>query len=61
MNRNYCVLGAGEMTLALRALVALPEDPGLILSSHMMVHNHLSFQYQGFRCHLWTPEYQAGR
>ena len=27
---------AGEMTQRLRALVALPEDPGSILSTHMV-------------------------
>lgn len=29
--------GAGEMVYSTRALAALPEDPGLFLSTHMVV------------------------
>ena len=36
--------GAGEMAQWLRALDALPEDPGSIPSTHMAVHNCLQFQ-----------------
>ena len=32
---------AGEMAQQLRALAALAEDPGSILSTHMVVPNHL--------------------
>ncbi|KAL6077744.1 hypothetical protein STEG23_007898, partial [Scotinomys teguina] len=31
--------GVGEMALQLRALAALPEDPGSIPSTHMAAHN----------------------
>ena len=31
---------AGEVAQRLRALAALPEDLGLILSSHMLAHSH---------------------
>jgi hypothetical protein len=30
----------------LRALALLPEDSGLIPSTHMMAHNHLQLQFQ---------------
>lgn len=33
--------GTGEMTQWLRALAALPEDPGLIPSTHVAAHNSL--------------------
>jgi hypothetical protein len=33
--------GAGEMAQWLRALASLPEDLGLIPSTHIRVHNHL--------------------
>jgi hypothetical protein len=33
--------GAGEMTQWLKALDALPEDPGSIPSTHMEVHSYL--------------------
>ena len=42
-----CVLWAGEMAQWLRALTALPEDPGSILSTHMAAHNCLKIQFQG--------------
>jgi hypothetical protein len=32
---------AGEMAWQLRALAALPENPGSIPSTHMRVHNRL--------------------
>lgn len=32
--------GAGKMTQQLRALVALAEDPGSVLSTHMVAHNY---------------------
>jgi hypothetical protein len=35
---------AGEMAQWLRALSALPEDPGLTPSSHMAAYNHLQLQ-----------------
>lgn len=34
-------IGAGEMAPWIRALPALPEAPGLILTTHMEAHNHL--------------------
>jgi hypothetical protein len=34
-------LGAGEMAEWLRSLAALPEDPGLISSTHMAANNYL--------------------
>ncbi|KAK7798640.1 hypothetical protein U0070_002731 [Myodes glareolus] len=37
--------GAGEMAQRLRALTALPEDPGLIPSTHMAAHNCLKMQF----------------
>ena len=35
---------AGEMAQRLSALAALPEDPGLIPSTHMVAHNHLWYE-----------------
>jgi hypothetical protein len=32
-------LGAGEMAQQIRALAALPEDPGLIPNIHVTTHN----------------------
>lgn len=32
---------AGEMAPWIRALAAVPEDPGLILTTHLGAHNHL--------------------
>jgi hypothetical protein len=37
------VQGAGEMVQWLRVLTALPEDLGLIPSTHMMANNSLYF------------------
>jgi hypothetical protein len=37
------------MAQQLGALVTLPEDPGLILSTHMGVHNCLWLQFQGIQ------------
>ena len=34
-------LRAGEMAQWLKALTALPEDPGSILSTHIAAHNYL--------------------
>ena len=34
----------GEVTQWLRALAALPEDPGLIPSTHITAHNFLQLQ-----------------
>jgi hypothetical protein len=39
--------GAGEMAQRLKALAALPEDPGSIPSTHMVAHNCLQLQFQG--------------
>jgi hypothetical protein len=36
----------------LKALVALPEGPGLVPSTHMAAHNHLQLQLQGIQCPL---------
>ena len=36
-------MGAGEMAQWLRALAALPEVPRSIPSTHMVAHNHLSW------------------
>ena len=41
------IRGAGEMAQRLRALTALPEDPGSIPSTHMAAHNCLKIQFQG--------------
>ena len=49
-------LGTGERVQQLRALAALPEDPGLIPSNHMVVHSHLSLQHQGIPCPLLFSE-----
>lgn len=38
-----------------RVLGTLAEYPGPILSTPMVVHNYLSFQYQGTRYSLLTP------
>ena len=37
--------GAEEMAQQLRALTALPEDPGSIPSTHMAAHNCLKMQF----------------
>lgn len=37
----YFVYGAGELAQWLRALAALSEDLGSILSTHMQAYNHL--------------------
>jgi hypothetical protein len=34
-------MGTRNMVQRLRALVLLPENPGLIPSTHMVAHNHL--------------------
>ncbi|CAO2608825.1 hypothetical protein LEMLEM_LOCUS13963 [Lemmus lemmus] len=39
--------GLEEMAQRLRALTALPEDPGSIPSTHMAAHNCLKIQFQG--------------
>jgi hypothetical protein len=36
-----------EITQWLRALPALPKEPGLISSPHVEVHNILELQFQG--------------
>jgi hypothetical protein len=41
--------GPGETIQWLRALVALPEDPGSIPSAHMVAHNQSYLQFQGIR------------
>lgn len=35
------ILGAGVVAQQVRALSALSEDPGLFLSTHVVVHNTL--------------------
>jgi hypothetical protein len=39
--KNKIKIGAGDMAQQLRALPALPENPGSIPSTHMAAHNHL--------------------
>ena len=41
----------GEMARWLRILVALPEDPCWVPSTHTAAHS----QHPGIRCHLLTP------
>jgi hypothetical protein len=40
----------------LRALAVLPEDPGLIPSTHMVAYNHLQLQFQEVLCPLLTAK-----
>jgi hypothetical protein len=40
LNYKNIKTGAGELAQWLRALTALPEDLELILSNHMVAHNH---------------------
>lgn len=39
------------MAQQLRALAALPEDPGSVPSTHMAAHNCLKLQFQGIWHH----------
>lgn len=39
--------GAREMAQQLRVLAAFVRDPGLVPSTHLIVHNRLSLQFQG--------------
>jgi hypothetical protein len=41
MSQNNIEKGAGAMAQQLRALAALVEDPGLVPSTHVMVHKGL--------------------
>jgi hypothetical protein len=47
--------GAGEMAQLLRAYVALPEDPGFILWTHLGAHRSLAFV--GTRHTFWQDAY----
>jgi hypothetical protein len=40
---------AGEMVQLLRALAALPKDPGSIPRTHTAAHNCLELQFQGIQ------------
>lgn len=40
-NDGKQINGAGEMAQQLRALAAIPVDPGSIFNNHMAAHNHL--------------------
>lgn len=46
---------AGEMAERLRELADLSEDPDLILSTHMVTHNHWNFTSKGSDVLFWTP------
>ena len=39
----------------LRAFAALAEDPGSVLSTDMVVHNHLKLQIKGSNAAVWHP------
>jgi hypothetical protein len=41
------ITGDGEMAQLVRALAALPEDPGSISSTHIAAPNCLELQFQG--------------
>lgn len=43
MLRIICI-GTGEMVQQSKALAALPEDPGLTPSTHMVAHNTVTVQ-----------------
>jgi hypothetical protein len=47
---------AGEMAQWLRACVALAEEPSLVPDTHMVIHNHLSVQFQGSDALFRTPK-----
>ena len=49
-------LGAGEMAQQLTALVALAEDPGLALSSFVVVHNCTLLLFPGDPMPSSVPE-----
>ena len=51
-------LGAGEIVEQLGMPAALPEDLGLVLSSHTVIHNLLSFL--GTAC-MWRADMHAGK
>lgn len=38
-------IGAGEVVLQLRVLAALEEDPGSVISTHMVSNNYLFLQF----------------
>lgn len=54
----------------LGALAALPKDPGLSPSTHMLPQNHLELQFQGYleassgltghQVHMWDTDIYAG-
>ena len=43
------LVGAGEMAQWLKALTALREDPGSVLSTYTAAHNYLKLQFQGIQ------------
>lgn len=49
--RGNCCLRGWEMSQWLRAFVSLADNPGLVPSTNMAVHNHLWLQSQG----SWGP------
>lgn len=51
--RQNSFLGLGQ---GLRSLAVLLEDPGLIPSIHMIVHNYLKLQFQKVPCPLLTSK-----
>jgi hypothetical protein len=64
------IFGTGEMAQQLRELAALPEDWGLIPSTHMAAHKSLELQLQRIRCPLlasmdtictWYTDTHAGK
>lgn len=48
---------AGEMDQGLKALVALPKDPDLVPSIHVVAHNHLE-HLQHPACTWWKTHVQ---
>ena len=44
------------MLQLLNALVALAEDPGLIPSTHKVVHNHPYSSFKGSNVLFWLPQ-----
>lgn len=47
--------GLGEMALFLKALTALPRDPGSIPRVHRATHDYLYLQNQGIQWPLLVP------
>jgi hypothetical protein len=66
------LFGVGEVALKLRALAALAEGLGLVLSTHMVAHNCLLMlasggtkspllSYAGYQAHMWYKDIYAGK